>query len=215
MLLALPLVLIFAAQASELRAFDQEQMQQYAEQADFEYMNYAVTPPSIWERIGWWLQSLLEQFFMDPNTPWLTQIAYYLLLVLILGLAIFYVVRLRYGGGVATDYKNMQFATTGLETTKAEDFEQLIKAALEERNYKLAIRYVYLQSLAGLAKRELIKLKDWKSPYDYERELKSELAGSYREIARLFEYVWYGDFEVGIEDFERGKALSSKLESIR
>ena len=195
------------------RMFDQAEMEAYAQQSDFDYMNYTIRPPSVWERLSWWFQSMLERLFLNPNTPWMTRIAYYLLLLIVLGLAIFYIIRLRYGGGVAPDYQTISKGNIGIEQSKSEDFDRLIHEAISEKNFKLAIRYVYLKSLIALAKRELIQLRDWKSPYDYSRELKGETADSYREIAQLFEYVWYGDFEAKEEDFSKGEVLCHKLAS--
>ena len=194
------------------RTFNETEMKIYAEQKAFEYMNYTVQPPSIWERLSWWFQSILQRFFLNPNTPWLMQIAYYLIILVVLGAAIFYIVRLRYGGGLSTDYQTFQPGVAGVKETKKEDFDQLIDGALQDRNFKLAIRYQYLKSLSILARKELIRLKDWKSPYDYERELEGEIATTYREIARLFEYVWYGDFDAGEGEYQKGSSLSLKLE---
>lgn len=187
-------------------------MESYAAQKDFDYMNYTIKPPSVWERLSWWFQNMFQRIFANPNAPWMTRIVYYVLLLLVLGLAIFYIVRLRYGGALAPDYHTISRGTVGIEHSKAEDFDRLISEARKERNFKLAIRYLYLKSLVALAKKELVQLRDWKSPYDYSRELQGDAANSYGEIARLFEYVWYGDFEPNEEDFLRGNALCHKLE---
>ena len=176
-------------------------------------MNYTVKPPSIWERLSWWFQSMLQKIFLNPNTPLLTKIAYYLIILVVLGAAVFYILRLKYGGGITPDYRSYQPGMAGIAQTKSEDFDNLINGALSENNFNLAIRYVYLKSLSSLAKKGMINLKDWKSPYDYERELQGEAALFYKEMARLFEYVWYGDFDAGEEEYNRGSDLSGKLES--
>ena len=205
-------IVSLSGQPDSPREFDPEIFEKYAAQRDFEYMKYTAKPPSVWDRISWWFQSIISRFFMNPNTPWLTQIAYYLLLLLVLGLAIFYIIRLRYGGGLATDYQRHHIAINDLQNSKIEDFDQLIDTAIKKEDFRLAIRYVYLNTLYILSSKGLIKLKDYKSPYDYEGELRSELVESYRQIARLFEYVWYGDFEVGEEEYKQGVVLFNRLE---
>lgn len=186
-------------------------MEQYAQDNSFQYMNYTVTPPSIWERISWWFQNMFQRLFLNPNTPWLTEILYYLIIAVVIGAAIFYIVRLKYGGAWSQESSMYKSGIPGLKHTKEEDFEKRVAEALKDKNYKLAIRYLYLKTLIELSKKELIKLKDWKSPYDYERELKSEMATHYKELARLFEYVWYGDFEAGEGEFSKGNELSNRL----
>ncbi|MEQ9468307.1 MAG: DUF4129 domain-containing protein [Ekhidna sp.] len=200
-------------QQVSVRTFDEEGMRVYAQQQAFDYMNYTVRPPSIWEQVSWWFQSMLQEIFLNPNTPWLTRIVYYLIILIVLGAAIYYIIRIRYGGGITPDYNTHMSPVAGIAQTTPEDFDQSIAGAIKEKNFKLAIRYVYLKTLSSLAKKGMISLKDWKSPYDYERELQGDMASSYQEMARLFEYVWYGDFDAGEEEFNKGRDLSIKLEN--
>jgi hypothetical protein len=186
-------------------------MQAYEESGDFDYMTLVIQPPSIWQRLQWWFLGLISNLLSNPNTPWLTELIFYGILILVLGGAVFYIVRLKYGGALSTDYKSYQTNVQSLQNVKVEDFDGMIKAAIQEKNYKLAIRYVYLQSLTLLSQKDLIKLKDWKSPYDYEKELSEDLAIPYRDLSRLFEYVWYGDFDAGEEEYNRGSALANQV----
>lgn len=200
-------------QQKMIRMFDKQAMSTFADQETFNYMNYKVKPPSIWERISWWVQSLLREIFLNPNIPLIIRIAYYLILFLVIGAAVFYFVKLRYGGGFTSHYKMHQTEVSSVLQTKPDDFELLIHEAIKEQNFKLAIRYLYLKTLSSLSKKGKINLREWKSPYDYQQELKGDLADSYAEIAQLFEYIWYGDFDAGQEEFQKGEKLSQKLES--
>ena len=206
---------LLKGQYSSSRVYDEAAMREYAQQSTFDYMDYTVKPPSIWERISWWLQSMLQEIFLNPNTPWLTKIAYYLVLLVVVGGAVFYILKLRYGGGLTADYQSYRSAGPGISAAKNEDFDPLIREALNEENFKLAIRYLYLRTLVSLSRNEKIQLKEWKSPYDYQKELKGEFAELYQEIAQLFEYIWYGDFDASKEEFRRGDELSKKLEKIK
>ena len=195
-----------------IRSFDQAEMQSYAESSDFDYMNLVIQPPSIWQRIRWWFQSLLQKIFTNANATLYVKIVFYIILFTVLGAAVFYIVRLKYGGAITNDSKKIATNISFLEHTNVKDFEGMIAGAIRDENYKLAIRYVYLQSLTMLSQRELIKLKDWKSPYDYEKELSTELIAPYKNLSRLFEYVWYGEFEAGEEEYERSYVLAKEME---
>lgn len=203
--------LLSADSGGGVRSFDEKAMDSYSESADFSYMNLVIQPPSIWQRIQWWFQSILQKIFSNPNAPIFTELLFYGILFLILGGAIFYIVRLKYVGAVATDAKNFTASISSLENAKVDDFEGMIAGAIKDKNYKLAIRYVYLKSLTLLSQRGLIKLKDWKSPFDYEKELNKELVAPYKDLSRLFEYVWYGDFEAGEKEYLRSNDLSEKM----
>ncbi len=193
------------------RSFDKEEMQVYSESAAFNYMNLVVQPPSIWQRIQWWFQGLLQKLFSNPNAPVFTKIVFYGILFIVLGGAIFYIVRLKYGGAITSDSKNISNAISTLEHTKLEDFESMIAGAIKEKNYKLAIRYEYLKVLAMLSQKGIIKLKDWKSPFDYESELSAELVAPYKNLSRLFEYVWYGDFDAGEKEYSQSNDLGKEM----
>ncbi len=187
-------------------------MKEYKQQNEFGYMRYVATPPSIWERLSWWFQSMLERIFMNPNTPWLVRIMYYGILMLIVGAAIWYIVRLRYGRALLPNSNSYRVGVDQIKNIEVEDFDSLIHDAVKENKFSLAIRYEYLKALSFLARNELIKLKESKSPLDYERELSVELSKDYKELAKLFEYVWYGEFEAGEKEYKEGNALSNLLE---
>lgn len=185
-------------------------MESYAEEAAFDYMNYRIQPPSVWDRLSWWFQDLWRQIFLNPNTPILTRIGYYIILIFVVGAAIFYIIKLRYGQALVTDYKSYTATGAALENQREEDFDLLIDEAIKKSDFKMAIRYVYLKSLMALAAKGMIQLKNFKSPYDYVSEL-NQGAGTYSKLARTFEYVWYGDFEANEKTFDQVKMLSNKL----
>lgn len=84
------------------------------------------------------------------------------------------------------------------------DFEALVNQALQQNNLRLAVRYQYLRSLHKLAAKELLQLAPDKTNYQYVRELKDALLQN--ELASLtlnYEYVWYGEFEVDRDTYQK------------
>ncbi len=84
------------------------------------------------------------------------------------------------------------------ETITAEsDFDRMIGEAAQQRNYRLAVRYHYLQTLHQLAQKNYVQLAADKTNYQYVRELAD--ASKQNEFAALtlnYEYVWYGEFAI-------------------
>lgn len=75
---------------------------------------------------------------------------------------------------------------------------------------RLALRALYLASLADLAQRELLTIARFKSNREYERELlrrarqRGELRAAFGENITLFEKIWYGRYETtreGVDHF--------------
>lgn len=188
-------------------------MANYADADAFNYMNLTIQPPSVWQRLQWWFGSMIEKIFSNPNTPWLSEILFYLILIFVVAAAIFYIIRLKYGGAISSDSKTYgSVPAKSIINDKSQNFDELIISAIEEKNFRLAIRYLYLRTLVFLSQKDRIKLKDWKSPYDYEKELDRKLIPVYSSLTRLFEYAWYGDADVSSKEFEEGQKLAVEIE---
>jgi hypothetical protein len=87
------------------------------------------------------------------------------------------------------------------------DLENLIEKSYHEKNYALAVRYLYLQLLKDLNARGFIKWRIDKTDDDYIQEIKDAvLKSGFKDLALLFEYVWYGEFPVDEDIFKSIRA---------
>ena len=77
------------------------------------------------------------------------------------------------------------------------NFDELISSAIESKEHKLAIRYLFLKSLKLLSEKGLIELRNNKTNYQYLSEIKNnQIADVFRNATSSFEWIWYGDFPV-------------------
>lgn len=87
------------------------------------------------------------------------------------------------------------------------DFEPLIKAALASGEKRLSIRYYYLWLLKRMAEKQLIEWDIEKTNSDYHYEIKTPaLREKFAYLSYLYDYVWYGDFELDEHTFSKTKA---------
>jgi hypothetical protein len=99
-----------------------------------------------------------------------------------------------------------------------EGWLNLARELMEKGDLRLALRALYLATLACLAQQELITIAKYKSDREYELELRRRshtqphLAGVFAENRALFESAWYGLHEVTPGIMER---FSRNQESIR
>ena len=184
--------------AISIRQFDEIEMSSYSGKKDFAYMNLTIQPPSIWQRLQWRIGRFLTRLFSNPNTPWISNFVFYAVLFFVLGAVIFYILKLRFGGGLSSDSRYSPIRSVSIQSTKDLDFDALISD-------------LYLKTLTFLDSKDLIKLKPWKSPYDYEKELNKEVSPSYVSLTSLFEHVWYGDFNANINEFHEGQQLAGEI----
>ena len=83
------------------------------------------------------------------------------------------------------------------------DFDAAISSAVEQQNYRLAVRLLYLQTLKRLTDAELIQYKPDKTNRQYVYELvNSPQQSDFEQLTRQFEFVWYGDFPVDAGRFD-------------
>jgi hypothetical protein len=94
------------------------------------------------------------------------------------------------------------------------DFIKLISKAVASSNYRLAIRYTFLNTLKGLSLHKLITVKDGKTNYEYYHELPMELKAKYRQILAVFEYVWYGEFDSSSAVYEQIDSSAKELQEL-
>ena len=90
----------------------------------------------------------------------------------------------------------------------------------EKGDLRLAMRALYLATLAHLADREMITIEVYKSNREYERELKrrahehTELLSIFSSSLNFFERVWYGMYGIARLDFDNFAASHQRLMTI-
>ena len=94
------------------------------------------------------------------------------------------------------------------------DFNKLISKALASSNYRLAIRYTFLNTLKRLSMNKLIVVKEGKTNYEYYHELPIDLKSKYRQVLSVFEYVWYGEFESSSTIYNKIDTSSKELQEL-
>lgn len=173
-----------------------------------------------WSRFKQWLNDLIKSIFnlssdveVENAQDWIFAIAGSIIFLLVL-FFIFKAVLNDEGSWVfgkssdrsiipITDIEN------NIHTT---DFKQLISEAETENNYRLAIRYYYLWLLKGLTTAGIIDYDVEKTNSDYFNEINSkELKENFSYTSYLYNYIWYGEFDVNEQQFSKAKNAFTKL----
>ena len=97
-------------------------------------------------------------------------------------------------------YARVQAVTAENEKNKPSptpDYGKLIELAVSDHNYRLAVRYHFLQALQKLSSRGDIEFSTDKTNHQYLQEIAGRKYS--RDFAALtldYEYVWYGEFGI-------------------
>jgi len=81
--------------------------------------------------------------------------------------------------------------------TAESDFDRLVREAVQQRNFRLAVRYHYLQTLHLLAEKNYLQLAGDKTNYQYVHELADAVRqNEFASLTLNYEYAWYGEFAI-------------------
>ena len=138
-------------------------------------------------------------------------------------IGIIFLVYILVGQGIVSPFSSKR----SKEIQNSEDFtpddientniDTLIINAENNGNYRLAIRYQYLSVLKSLSEKGVIEYKADKTNAEYQYEI-SELSYSkdFSYISYLYNYTWYGEFNVNDIEYNIAKNNFSNLKkSIR
>ena len=118
------------------------------------------------------------------------------------------------GSVFKTEEQEIEGFNYGEENIIEVNFENLVARALKQNNYRLATRYMYLKSLKILSKKGII---DWhydKTNSDYFNEITNESTKNcFKRISHIYDYVWYGEFDINEEQYNRNLSDFKTLNS--
>ena len=203
-----------------IQEISEEDLQRYQDDPDFDY-EIVKADLTWWNDFLMWLGNLLSRFFewlfgVEKAAGYLasffTIIPYILIAILLFLLIKFF---LNVNARALTYSKKNQTIVALSEDEhiiKNEDIDQLIQQALKDRNYRLAIRYYYLLLLKTLGHKEYIVWELQKTNDDYIKEIKAQdLKEHFSRITRLYDYIWYGGFDLDEANYQIAEATFLKL----
>ena len=77
------------------------------------------------------------------------------------------------------------------------DLDEAIRKHVEKKQFRLAIRLLYLKVINQLKRKEFIQFSQEKTNIDYLRELTNkDLKKDFASVTSIYNHVWYGDVEI-------------------
>jgi len=191
-----------------------DKVQDFLNDKDYLYNTEpAQTPESLWQRIRFWIQQLIAEFlyFLGKGGNLFSYIFY----AIVLAVLIFVFMKLLGVSPQNLFLRSKKIISENMpvfeEDINALDFEKIISEAVENENYRKAVRFLYIKFLKILSDTEQIEWKKEKTNKDYKREMKnSKFISEFSKLTKVYEYVWYGEFKIKqgffytvFEDFNR------------
>lgn len=174
---------------------------------------------NIWERFKEWIAEKFKRLFSfsnDEASMNFVELLMKIIAVIIVLIVLFLIVRLimnkegQWIFGRNSDKKILHYDDIE-KNLHLVDFEKLIKETIGTGENRLAIRYYYLWLLKRLSEKEIIEWDAEKTNTDYLYEIKNEeLKNNFGYLSYLYNYIWYGEFEIDLAEFEKAKTVFDK-----
>ena len=198
----------------QLKKFDRKHINSYKKDNDFQYKEDVVThDPSFLDRFGNWVVNQLSKFVKwllgDKYAASVLKNVGIVFPYLIAGLVLFLLFKFFMKVGINPLVSQAKNKATVKYTEEEElihnkDLQKLIQQAIEQHNLRLAIRYYYLLLLQQLQEVAIIQWEQQKTNDEYSAEIKHvELKKSFDKLTKLYDFVWYGNFEINDVEFEK------------
>lgn len=203
--------------------FSEETIERFKEDSDFDYSE--VTPDDNWwtnfkRYISLQWQRLMNWIFGDYEAPLLLAIFLdilpYLLIGLLFALVLYLFAKMDPGKPIFGNPTGGELHFSEEEKIiKTRDIRKLIEKAVAAEKYRLAIRYHFLYLLQQLSREELVKYDPAKTDEEYVHEIENpEIRSRFKRVSRIYDYVWYGDFSINVQDYDRIRNEFTKAEHL-
>lgn len=186
------------------------------------------------QKLDEWLDNLwpkTEKGINHKDDDWRESIRFLLILLVIVLIIvlIYYLTKLRQKRQTSQAEAESEAVTSAPDLTdegvKADELPvnrwlELAKEMIARGSLRLAMRALYLATLACLAEKELITIEIYKSNRDYERELyrrayeKIELLKAFSKNIMIFDRVWYGMHKITPNDVDKYLADQERIMSL-
>jgi len=203
------------------KKFDKENLETYKSNKEFNYSEEIIEEePTFFERFYNWL---IRQFLR--LLEWLVGVKYasgilknilvalpYIITAVVLFLIIKFFLKVN-ANAIISNAKNKPIVTITEEEEliKNKDILKLVQKAIAQKNYRLAVRYSYLNVLKQLEEKEIISWEQQKTNKDYIQEISEKnIKNSFEKLTRLYDFVWYGKFQINHIEFAKVQANFEK-----
>ena len=185
--------------------------------------DYTLSKPreSFWQKVKRKLSEWLSYFFrtsdaeaLNKATIWLMRIV----AIVIIGLVLYWIIRflMNKEGSWFFSNKNKEINPKAFNITEnihEINFSELISTYETEKNFRYATRYQYLHLLKIFTDRKFLEWDPEKTNLDYINEVSADKKDAFKKLTNIFDYVWYGEFNVTEAEYERIKVEFKNLKS--
>ena len=184
----------------EIKMPEESKIIEYQNDKNFIYEENPDTPVTIMDKIRYWFLSLFMKFF--SNTGAAPYIRY-----VIIGLVATYIIVKLFNTNIRNVFYNpkkrikIEHELLDKDLNKL-NLEKLLNDSVNNKEFRKAVRYLFLKTLKILIATDLINKRIDKTNNEFVLELKkTKLIKEFRELVSFYEHGWYGNFDITDKQF--------------
>ncbi|KAA3609918.1 MAG: DUF4129 domain-containing protein [Calditrichaeota bacterium] len=196
----------------EQRSFSNERLEKFRSDPEFNYEHQSFSSISLIDVFLSWLWNNFFKYLLNPGTSSFWEVLIYLFAFGTL----FYLVRQFMKNKLGSLFYKPEKESASISAISEDnihdaDLNKLLEQEIQNNRFRNAVRLLYLISLKLLSDKNFINWKIGKTNYDYYSEIKNDsLKTPFSGLTRLYEYAWYGEFEITEDSFS---AISGYFEN--
>ena len=178
------------------RSFNKTALKEFKANDEFNYVTDNSVVVSLWDRFWRWVWHLIGDTMADKTTDRIINF-----LIIGVGIAAVVFAIMKFSGMdlmkiLTGKSSNTEIPyTESLENIHDINFDKNIEEAISAKNYRLAVRLLYLKSLKKLSDSGFIDWQINKTNSVYIKEINHpEKRNEFMLLTQQFEFIWYGEF---------------------
>lgn len=182
--------------------FNREAIRDYQDQKEFQYDDNQAQQLSWWDKFWLLVWGLIGRLFYGAASNYILK---YFFIGAGVAIIIYIIIKLVGAEHIFSKRSKETILPYDVITENIHDidYDQELNRLISEGKYRLAVRLLYLQSLKKLSDAQIIQWQPDKTNYNYLMEIsKPELRNNFSRLTIQFDYIWYGDFPVDINNFQ-------------
>lgn len=195
--------------------FGEEEIAEFQADDDFFYLEEDKSETDNTSMIASWFRDMIKMYRDNSFTNFLFQNLHYIILFIAIVFTLIKIGRLEFRSGyLRNSNKNFASVYTDNEDVHNTDFNIAIQKALNQKNYRLAIRFHYLNILKQLSLSGIIEHSIHKTNMEYMYEMKEDnIRNKFKEVAFIFDYIWYGETMIDQADYVKLEPILNNFET--
>jgi hypothetical protein len=199
--------LVFPQDSVEVnqRHFDTLELHAYKTNPEYNYENDPKYDSDLWGYIKGLISSFIRNLLGDKGADTFWNMFEYALVIMGVIFLLYALARLNRSPVFQKESKDREFDLEEIdEDSSDEKLESILKIALEQSNFRVAVRVQFLKILKLLDQHQIIIWKDFKTNADFASEIESSsLKESFKELRWVYENIWYGEFAINQDYYNK------------